>query len=65
MLRRLVRYERVLWSATRGRWAVAWECKPADCWRGFFPRYTAAAGRWDVWIVLVPMLPIHVRWQEG
>ena len=48
---------------------LAWECKPQDCWIGvywkksdMFPWRYHQRWRWDIWICLVPMLPIHLYW---
>lgn len=45
------------------------EFKPQDCWVGVFWRYTTFGlgppiRQVDVWICLLPMLPIHVIWQS-
>jgi len=52
------------------------EFKPQDCWVGVYWRRTPWGGMYldrgwlqgcvtDVWICLVPMLPIHIRWGRG
>ena len=41
------------------------EFKPQDCWIGVFWRTTPKANwmqRIDVWICVVPMLPMHISW---
>lgn len=46
------------------RWSVRLEAKPADLWMGaFWSSTTGPTGRWailDVWVCLVPMLPVHL-----
>lgn len=46
------------------RWCVRLEWKPADLWVGaFYSTTTGPTGRWavlDVWVCVVPCLPIHV-----
>lgn len=51
--------------------------KPQDCWVGVFWRRDRRAGmfvdrgwvewteRWDVWVCLLPMLPIHLSWRKS
>jgi hypothetical protein len=39
------------------------EFKAADCWVGVFWRREAA--QTDVWICVVPMLPLHLTWRPG
>ena len=48
---------------------ITLEWKPQDCWVGLFWRVTRphfeatrAIARVDVWICVVPMLPLHVWW---
>ncbi len=54
---------------------VRLEFKPQDCWLGVFwkktvegrPYYSPCETwwhRWDVWICLLPMLPIHLCWRR-
>ena len=58
---------------------VRWECKLADCWIGVFWRRDHTdygVGRLcaakvlqgmdtlDVWICVVPCLPLHLTWQR-
>jgi hypothetical protein len=43
---------------TRRSWRVRVEFKAADCWIGVFWR--RELGQLDVWLCLVPMLPIHL-----
>jgi hypothetical protein len=38
-------------------WRVQWEFKPADLWVGVY--WCNHGGFIDVWVCLVPMLPIH------
>ena len=49
------------------RWGVALEWKPQDLWIGAFVRLgDFDDGRHrdiEVWVCLLPMLPIHVWWQ--
>ena len=44
------------------------EFKPQDCWVGvFWRRVLIVSGpmfRTDVWICLLPMLPLHFWWQR-
>lgn len=44
------------------RWFVRIEWKPQDCWLGVFWKrdYPWAL---DVWICLLPMLPLHFGWK--
>lgn len=46
---------------------VRFEFKPQDCWVGVFWKTTYGWGEWnaytDVWICLLPMLPIHISWR--
>lgn len=44
---------------------IRWEWKPQDCWIGVFWR--TSQGWRDVWICLLPMLPIHISipFEEG
>lgn len=44
--------------ALRRGWRL--EFKPADLWIGVFPKKNGPM--LDVWICLVPMFPIHIRW---
>jgi len=48
---------------------ISLKMKPQDCWVGvfwekreLFPWHYHHRWRWDVWICLVPMLPIHIQW---
>lgn len=46
------------------RWFLRIEWKPQDCWVGVFWQRTPFVGgaeRLDVWVCLLPMLPIHYR----
>lgn len=41
------------------------EFKPQDCWIGaFWKRHPEWLGIWryDLWICVIPMLPIHITW---
>lgn len=40
------------------------EWKPADCWVGGFARTVVYADqiRTDLWLCLLPMVPLHVTW---
>jgi hypothetical protein len=55
-----------LWQHNRLRWRIALEFKPADLWRGVYCRradgYCGMETVWlcDVWVCLLPTLPIHV-----
>ena len=41
------------------------EWKPQDCWVGvFWRRRPGSIGPFDVWVCIVPMLPIHYRHQR-
>jgi hypothetical protein len=44
------------------KWRVRLEWKPPDCWIGvFWKRSTGPFGDFlDVWVCLVPMIPIHI-----
>ena len=42
-------------------WGVALEWKPADLWIGAFWR-RARREDFDLWVCLLPCLPIHVYW---
>jgi hypothetical protein len=50
---------RVPMRRTHG-WGVALEWKPADLWVGAFVQRTR--GRVDVWVCLLPMMPVHAWW---
>lgn len=42
------------------------EFKPEDCWIGaYWKRHLATLGVWEynLWVCLIPMLPIHITWQ--
>lgn len=44
---------------------VRLEFKPQDCWVGVFWKTTPKANyqfRTDVWVCVLPMLPIHLSW---
>ena len=47
----------------RARWSVRVEFKAQDCWIGAYWRHSACgtSEAVDVWVCLLPMLPIHVR----
>lgn len=46
------------------RWFFRLEWKVQDCWLGvFWKRETAAFGGLDVWVCLLPMVPIHFGWK--
>lgn len=52
------------------RWFIRLEWKPQDCWVGvFWKRSGKFRGRFDenpyldVWVCMVPMLPIHYGWK--
>jgi hypothetical protein len=49
-------------------WRPRFEWKPQDCWLGVFWKKTAQRGgtsrRLDVWICLLPMLPLHFGYHE-
>ena len=49
------------------RWSVALEWKPQDLWVGVFWRRGREMGRrtTDLWVCLVPMLPIHIGIVHG
>ena len=61
--------ERVLWS----HWfnpsvRLALEWKPADLWVGLYWRREGQhgpRGTYDVWLCLVPTLPVHLTWRRG
>ena len=44
------------------------EFQPQDCWVGVFwkrlPPYNRYRRRTDLWICLLPMVPIHCWWYE-
>ncbi len=42
------------------RFEVSLEFKVQDCWIGVY--WAVRKAGVDVWICLLPMLPIHVRW---
>jgi hypothetical protein len=53
---------------------VVLEFKPQDCWIGVFwkstvegrPHFSPEEAWWvrcDVWVCVVPMLPIHLTWR--
>ncbi len=56
---------------------VAIEWKPQDCWIGLFWKVGPPARRYspngdvyclsrvDLWICLLPMIPIHFHWYKG
>jgi hypothetical protein len=55
------------------KWVVRLEFKWQDMWLGLYPKIRASEPQlgtwyglprsWDVWICLIPMLPIHIgRW---
>jgi hypothetical protein len=58
------------------RFTVRWEFKPQDLWVGVFWKREAVAlddgngdsnfmhRRLDVWVCLLPMLPIHLTWER-
>jgi hypothetical protein len=48
----------------RNDWRLRLEFKPADLWIGAFikRRRVLAASFWDLWVCLIPMLPIHFAW---
>ena len=69
---------RELTRVARGHAWVALEFKPADLWIGMFWKRSSrgawdASGQWagagsrvlDVWICLVPMLPIHLHLESS
>jgi len=45
------------------------EFKPQDLWMGVFWKDTIEGAkvpikvRWDLWICLIPMVPIHITWR--
>lgn len=43
-------------------WRVRLEWKPADCWVGVFWKSHPWNTRLDVWVCVVPMVPIHLIW---
>lgn len=48
------------------KWFVWVEWNPADCWVGAFWKRGGRPGfrRLDVWVCLLPMVPLHFGWQE-
>lgn len=46
------------WTAVSKRWFCRVEWKPQDCWLGAFWKRKAPLAL-DVWVCLLPMLPIH------
>lgn len=42
------------------------ELQPHDLWIGvFWKRYRlAATWRYDLWLCIVPVLPVHLRWHR-
>lgn len=49
-------------------WCVTIECKPQDCWIGVFWKtedWGGNAGWRDVWICIVPCLPIRLSGPIG
>lgn len=60
------------WLIACPRVWVRWEFKKTDCWVGVYwkvtPRFdgTVPNGEWiDIWICLLPMLPLHIDWPRG
>lgn len=45
------------------RWFVRVEWKPQDCWVGVY--WDQDDWHLDVWVCLLPMVPIHVGWRES
>ena len=51
------------------RWFIRLEWKPRDCWVGAFWKGGTFRGRLDekpyldVWVCIIPMLPIHYGWK--
>lgn len=43
--------------AVNSRWRVRLEFKAADAWIGAY--WVNHGGYWDVWLCLLPFLPIH------
>jgi hypothetical protein len=59
---------RVFFRYQRFAFRLALEWKPADLWRGVYPRRERQfADRWqyDVWVCVVPCLPVHLTWWRG
>jgi hypothetical protein len=52
---------RFLGDPFAGRWRAALELEPHDLWIGIHWR-PRSWGRLDVWICLLPMLPLHLWW---
>jgi len=50
------------WHWALGQSGVALEYKLADCWVGWYWRVSGRTV--DVWLCLVPCLPVHVVWQR-
>lgn len=45
----------------RLKWSVSIEWKPEDCWVGVFWRKPRFGHSVDIWICIIPMLPIHIK----
>lgn len=61
-----------IWSSGN-RWYLRLEFQPADLWAGVYWREGSAGAaselwRWDIWVCLIPTLPLHLthlrpRWR--
>ena len=47
------------WSECLG---VGIEWKPQDLWVGVFWKHNAESGDFNLWLCLLPMIPIHFWW---
>jgi hypothetical protein len=52
------------WGADN-RFALALEWKLADLWVGAFWRNSRRENRFDLWVCVVPFLPIHFTYDPG
>lgn len=39
------------------------EWKPQDCWVGAYWHHSMNYQRFDLWVCLLPMIPIHYEWR--